>query len=55
MDNVILEEIKAFAVNKLKNAYGYCGEANGPDKAFINSDDGNGKDIKIVIEIESSE
>ena len=53
MDDKVLDEIKAFAINKLKNHYGYCGCAEGTDMAMINSDDGKGNDIKITIKVES--
>ncbi len=50
MKNKVLEEIKAFAINKLNEAYGYCGSAEGEDMAMLNSSDRQGNDIKIVIE-----
>lgn len=52
MKNEVLEEIKAFATKKLNEAYGHCGVASGDDIAMINSDDGNGNDIKITIKVE---
>ncbi|CAM3168504.1 hypothetical protein [Moritella viscosa] len=52
MKNPVLEEIKAFAVKRLKETYGYCGVADGEDVAMINSDDRNGFDIKITIKVE---
>ena len=54
MDNQILEEIKDFAIEKLKAAYGYCGCASGEEIAMLNSDDGNGKDILITIKTEDA-
>ena len=45
MENYILEEIKKFAVGKLIAAYGFCGCADGPQMAMLNSDDKNGIDI----------
>ena len=51
MKNTVLDDIKGYAIAKLNSAYGYCGLADSDDKAFINSDDRNGKDIKIVIEL----
>ena len=53
MENEILKDIVDYATKKLNSAYGYCGVAQGPSIAMINSDDGNGSDIKITIEIES--
>ena len=47
----VLEDIKNYAVNKLKNEYSYCGSAEGDNAAMLNSDDGQGNDIKITIEI----
>ena len=52
MNDKVLEEIKTFAVNKLKNHYGYCGCAEGDDMVMINSDNGKGRGIKITITIE---
>lgn len=49
MDNQILNKIKDFAVNELKNAYGYCGCADGPKAVMINTDDNKGSDIIITI------
>jgi hypothetical protein len=49
MKNPVLDDIVRYATNKLNMAYGYCGVASGDDNAILNSDDGNGKDIKIVI------
>ena len=50
--NPVLEEIKAFAVKRLQEEYGYCGVAENEDMAMINSDDRNGNDIKITIKLE---
>lgn len=50
MDNLVLEEIKKFAIEKLQEHYGYCGCAESPEMAMINSDDKAGNDIKITIE-----
>lgn len=55
MKNQTLETIKTFVTNKLKNDFGYCGCAEGPDIATINSDDGNGREIKITITIKDEE
>ena len=52
MKNDVLEKIKKFAVNELKNAYGYCGSAEGDNVAMLNSDDKQGNDIKITIKLE---
>lgn len=49
MNNPVLEEIKAFAIQKLNAAYGYCGSAEGDDIATLNSDDKAGNNIKISI------
>ncbi len=49
MENPILDEIVSNIVSKLKIEYGYCGLAESPEFALINSDDGKGKDIKITI------
>lgn len=37
MKNQALEDIKAFAVRRLTQEYGYCGVAEGTDAAFLNS------------------
>ena len=55
MDNAILDEIKRFAIDRLKGTYGYCGCADAPDFAMLNSEDRDGKDIKITIKIESNQ
>jgi hypothetical protein len=52
MKNIVLERIKDFALQELKNAYGYVGLAEGDDMAMLNSDDGQGSDIKINIKLE---
>ena len=51
MKNEILEDIKNYAIKKLKNEYGYCGSAEGGEMAIINSDDGDGNDITINIKL----
>lgn len=53
MDNEVLKDITDYAAKKLNAAYGYCGVAEGRTAAMINSDDGNGNDIKISIKLES--
>lgn len=55
MKNPVLEEIRDFATSKLTEAYGYCGSADSPDLAMLNSDDKNGGDIKIIIKSEKEE
>lgn len=49
MTNPVLDRIKKFAIQELQAAYGYCGAAEGDDMVMLNSDDKNGKDIKITI------
>lgn len=51
MDNQILSEIINYAQKKLTEAYGYCGVANGEDMAILNSEDRQGGDIKILIQV----
>lgn len=53
MENEILKDIIAYASRKLNSAYGYCGVAEGPKVAMLNSDDKSGNDIKIVIEVKA--
>ena len=55
MTNEILENIKQYATKLLMTKYGYCGVADDNDFALLNSDDGNGKDIKITIEIKDED
>lgn len=50
MKDQVLEDIKNYAVKRLKEAYGYCGLAARADMAMINSDDKNGNEIQIRIE-----
>lgn len=52
MNNDVLDDIKEYAKNKLTAAYGYCGVAEGDDMAMLNSEDRQGKDIKITIKAE---
>ena len=52
MNNPVLEDIKNYAIGKLKDAYGYCGSAEGDDMAMLNSEDREGMDIKINIKAE---
>jgi hypothetical protein len=53
MENEILKDIIDYATKRLNDAYGYCGVAEGPRMAMLNSDDGKGHDIKINIKIEA--
>ena len=46
-----LNEIKEFAVKKLNLSYGYCGCADAPTQALLNSTDRNGNDIVISIQV----
>lgn len=55
MKDRVLKEIKNFAMQQLRNHYGYCGCAEGEDMAMINSDDGNGRDIEITIKIKDED
>jgi hypothetical protein len=50
MKNDTLNSIKEFALNQLKQKYGFCGVAENDDMAVLNSSDHNGLDFKIVIE-----
>ncbi len=52
MDNPVVKEIVADAALKLNQAYGYCGMATAPEFVMLNSDDGNGNDIKITFKVE---
>jgi len=49
MENEILKDIIDYATKKLRNAYGYCGVAENDEMAMLNSDDKQGRDIKITI------
>ena len=53
MENKVLKDIIGYATMKLNAAYGYCGVAEGPAVAMLNSDDGKGNDIKITIKVET--
>lgn len=55
MENPVLTEIKDFAIKKLQECYGYCGVAEGGKVILINSDDKNGNDITIKIEIKKED
>lgn len=52
MENEVLKDIIDYAAKRLNAAYGYCGVAEGPEMAMLNSDDKNGHDIKIHITLE---
>ncbi len=55
MENEILKDIIAYATRKLNSNYGYCGVAEGPNIARLNSDDNNGGEITITINLEQDE
>lgn len=55
MKNQILEDIVKYATQKLNSAYGYCGVASGDNMAMLNTDDGQGNDIKINITVKAEE
>ena len=48
MDNKILEEIKQFALKRMQQEYGYCGVAEGPNMAILNSG-GEGENLIIKL------
>ena len=52
MENDVLKDIIDYAAKKLNAAYGYCGVAEGPKIAMLNSDDKAGNDIKITFKLE---
>ena len=52
MENEVLKDIIDYASKKLNSAYGYCGVAEGPAMAMLNSEDRQGNDIKINIKLE---
>lgn len=51
MENEVLKDIVDYSRKKLMEAYGYCGVAEGPTNAMLNSEDRVGSDIKIVISL----
>ena len=55
MNNPVLNDIKKQAINLLNSNYGYCGMAESDSFVLLNSDDGNGNDIIIRIEIKPEE
>ncbi len=52
MENQALKDIIEYARKRLTRAGEYCGVAESPTMAVLNSDDGKGNDIKIVITYE---
>lgn len=50
MENKALEDIKAYALKRLTQEYGYCGLAEGKTMAQLNSGDDN---FDVVIKIDS--
>lgn len=52
MDNKILDDIKQYIRKRLCTEYKYCAVAESDDFAILNSDDGEGKTIKITIKEE---
>ena len=52
MQNEALNDIKEFAIKRLKEANGYCGVAENDTMVMINSDDKAGNDIIIKITIQ---
>jgi len=51
MDNKVLEDIKNYAIQRLKREYGYCGAAEAPNLALLNSGGGS-EEITIRIDCE---
>lgn len=49
MENTALNDIKNYAINRLKQEYGYCGVAENTNMAMLNSS-GDCGDIVIKIE-----
>ena len=54
MKDAILNDIKEYAIRKLKHKYDFCGVAEGDTCVLINSTNADGDDIKIKIEVEPS-
>jgi len=52
MKNKVAEDIKKYAIERLKREYGYCGCAEGDASAMLNSGN-NGVDLAIVIKVKS--
>ena len=55
MENDVLKDIIDYATQKLQAAYGFCGVAEGPKAAMLNSSDREGNDIIIKIDIKLEE
>ena len=55
MKNQVLNEIKEFAISKLRENYIYLGVAEGDNMLMLNTDDGKGMDIIIKIEVKPEE
>ena len=54
VDNKALEDIKNYAIQRLNREYGYCGVADAPNMAMLNSG-GDGENIVINIKHEKDE
>lgn len=52
MKDQILNDILKYAINRLNQAYGFCGVASGDDITMINSTNKAGEEIKIKFTIE---
>ena len=48
MNNTVLDDIRTYAIEALKAAYGYCGCASGQENAMLNSSS-SGREFKITI------
>ena len=48
MDNIVLDDIRTYAIEALKVAYGYCGCASAPENAMLNSSSDD-REFKITI------
>lgn len=55
MENVVLEDIKNYAIKRLNQQYGFCGAASGDTMAMLNTTDDKGNDIVIEIKVKSSD
>lgn len=55
MDNPILDEIVMDLAAKLNAQFGFCGLLNSTDMAILNTDAGDGTDIKITFKVEEAE
>lgn len=51
MKEKVLEEIKMFAIQKLRGEYEYCAVAEGDDFAMLNSSDKKNNEIKVTIKL----